>query len=493
MISDGVRVPFDAVVIGAGPAGSASAIGLALNGWRVLLLEKSTFPRDKVCGDFLSPFSLRAVDELGCGRELRALGANRVDRSSLYLNGEEISSGWMPQVDNLDAYGLVVPRMTLDEILFRRAQAVGVDTVEGVEVQGIAVERGGVDVIGRADGRSRLYGGRMAIVASGARSSLPLRMGVATRPRDAELIALRAYYEGIDGDPRMSGIFFNDDYFPGYAWLFPLGGGRANVGLGMVMDVAKRYGINVRTAFLRWLDTDARVREMLGDGRRQGRIVGWPLTTYCGTHGNYGDRVLVVGDAASFVDPINGEGIHTALESARIAASVADQGLRAGDLSASVLSRYEREWRSAFHRDLLTSDLIVTLLRNRELLPVWTLSLRMISRRAVLDPEFAAICGGILAGVVPAHQSLSPKVTTSALTLPPDFWLRNAGEVRRAFEAVLTSLAPTPRSGQSWDAKAVESKYATSWLVEVVTKAWRLVNAFANSDLRNVSRQLGCR
>ena len=474
---------YDAVVVGAGPAGCASAIDLALGGWRVLLVEKSTFPRDKVCGDFLSPRSLRVLDQLGCGPALRALRPNRLDRSTLYLNGEEICTGLIPKVADLDAYGLVVPRVTLDEVLFRRSQAVGVTTVEGFEAKDVGAVGDGVEVVGRAGDRSRAYRGRVAIVASGARTKLSSLLGVVQPARGGDLIALRAYFEGVEGDPRMAGIFFDDAYFPGYAWLFPLGEGRANVGLGMVMDVAKRYGINLRRCFLRWLDTDAGMRAMVGGARRQGRIVGWPLTTYCGTDGNYADRVIVVGDAASFVDPINGEGIHTALESARMAASVADEGLREDDLSAPFLSRYERRWRSAFQRDLLASDLIVTLIKNRELLPLWTLSLRMIAHRALLDPAFAAICGGVLSGVIPTHNSLAPKVTTAALRQPPEFWLRTGPEVRRALEAVLASIAPTPRQGQSWDAKALETEYATAWALEVGEKAWRLLRAFTKPDV----------
>ena len=473
---------YDAVIVGAGPAGCASAIDLALGGWRVLLVEKSTFPRDKVCGDFLSPRSLRVLEQLGCSPALRALRPNRLDRATLYLNGQEICTGQIPTVADLDGHGLVVPRVTLDEVLFRRSQAAGVTTVEGFEVYGVVPVGDGVEVVGRAGDRSRAYAGRVAIVASGARTKLSSLLGVAQPAGGADLIALRAYYEGVEGDPRMAGIFFDDDYFPGYAWLFPLGEGRANVGLGMVMDVAKRYRINLRSSFLHWLDNDAGVRAIVGGARRQGRIVGWPLTTYDGSAGTHSDRVVVVGDAASFVDPINGEGIHTALESGRIAAYVANEGLRAGDLSAAFLSRYEHRWRSAFQRDLLTSDLIVTLIKNRELLPLWTLTLRMIAQRALLDPAFAAICGGVLSGVVPTRRSLSPKVTTAAMRQTPDFWLRNAPEVKRALEAVLASIAPTPRQGQSRDAKALESEYAIGWALEVGKKALRLLNAFTISE-----------
>jgi hypothetical protein len=141
--------------------------------------------------------------------------------------------------------------------------------------------------------------------------ALTLGCGPALRraqPRRGErsslyLFALRAYYEGVAGDPGTAGIFFGAGYFPGYAWLFLSGQGRANLGMGMVMDVSKHYGINVRERFMRWLEEDEGVRERLMGAHLKGWVVGGPLPTYRGNQGNYAERVLVVGDAGRFVEP----------------------------------------------------------------------------------------------------------------------------------------------------------------------------------------------
>lgn len=469
----GGRADYDVVVVGAGPAGSAAAIGMALSGWRVLLVDKATFPRDKVCGDFLSPRSLTALGQLGCWEAVSLAQPYSIRRSVVHLNGELISAGAMPEMAGLPGYGLVIPRMIFDEILFRRAEQAGAKTAERFEVEQISVGAHGVTVSGQSSGRSQSFASRLVIIADGARSQLASSLGVAPR-RDGrrDLFALRAYYDGVASDPGTAAIFFDEAYFPGYAWMFPVGGGRANVGMGMVMDVSRRYGINVRERFVHWLAEDPRLRELLGGARLDGRIVGWPLSTYRGSHGNYANRVLVVGDAGHFVDPVNGEGIHTALETARLAVAVASDALAADDLAVGSLRAYERRWRAALDLDLRTSDLMVTVVKNRALLPLWLLLIRMIAERAATDRDFADRCGGVLAGVVPSHQGLSSELAVKTLFQPPDFWLRNHREVGQAMAAVLTAGGrPAPVAGAARD-RVGESEYALRWALDVIMKTW---------------------
>jgi len=458
------RPHYDVVVVGAGPAGSAAAITLAERGWRVILVDKATFPRDKVCGDFVSPRSLAVLTALGCRDELRRVQPSEIRRSMVHLNGEMISSGPMPQVGDLPGFGLVVPRTVLDEIVFRRACTAGAAAVEGFTATGMDVRADGASVHGDGPAGPSTLEARLVIVADGARSRLAAGLGVTPIDGRRDLFALRAYYRDVPSAPDTTAIFFDADYFPGYAWVFPTGDGGANVGMGMVMDVSRRYGINLRERFLRWLDHDPGLRAMLGGASRQGRIVGWPLTGYLGDHGNYGERVLVVGDAGRFIDPINGEGIHTALESARVAADVADKALTAGDLSAVALSEYEQRWRAKFDLDLRTSDLLVTVSKNRALLPLWLLIIRMVAQRSAVDRDFAAACGGIMAGVVPSHQGLSFGLAVRAAIHRPEFWLRHQVELRQAWTALLTA-ARLRGDG------AVGSEEMTAWLREVTTKS----------------------
>jgi geranylgeranyl reductase family protein len=416
---------YDAIIVGAGPGGSATAIELARGGWRVLLVEKGVFPRDKVCGDLIGPRSLRVLEDLGCGPAVDAAARNRLDGGILYVNGRQIVTAEIPESWELPAYGYAIPRLIFDEIVFRQAQAVGAETVEGCQVKNITFEADGVTVYGLQERRERRFRGRLVIGADGVHSIVARVLGMEQRDTRSIIVALRAYYDNVAGDPSQVDLFFDEAFFPGYGWIFHLGDGRANVGLGMVREVYMHHEINLRRCFDDWVTNDPHVQGRLGDARLDGRIVGWPLNTFRQTGGNYAERALLVGDAGSFIDPINGEGIHTALETAVIAAGVVDQALRADDLSASFLSRYERAWRAALDLDLRTADLFVTIIQNRSLNPLWMWLLNMIGERAIYDPVFAETCGGILTGITPTHHSLSPFMALKALAQHPQIWARS--------------------------------------------------------------------
>ena len=203
---------YDVIVVGAGPGGSAAAIILAGMGWEVLLLDKAVFPRDKVCGDFISPRSLRVLYALGCWPALQEASPNRVESASLYLNGELLTAGVIPQVEHLPNYGYTLPRTILDEIVFRQAQSAGVETIEGCEIKDILIGEDFVMLQAEHDGNSRTFSGRLAIGADGARSTIGQILGMERGDSKSIILALRAYYKDVDGDPSEAAIFFDESY-----------------------------------------------------------------------------------------------------------------------------------------------------------------------------------------------------------------------------------------------------------------------------------------
>jgi geranylgeranyl reductase family protein len=418
---------YDAIVVGAGPGGSAAAACLAAEGWRVLLLEKGVFPRGKVCGDLISPRSIRVLDDIGCGAAVQQAAENRLRGGILHVNGREIATAYIPEVEGLPAYGYAIPRFKFDEIVFRQAQARGAETVEDCRVEQIRFEPDAVQVETLHKGHSYNFRGKLVIGADGVHSIVSRTLGTEHRDKRRVVLALRAYFEGVEGDPSLADMFFDDNFFPGYGWIFQLGGGRANVGLGMIQDVYTRHGINLRERFDTWMRDNPIARQRLGGARLVGRVVGWPLNTFRQSGGNYAERALLVGDAGSFIDPINGEGIHTALETGVIAARVASEALQAGDFRAEFLARYEERWRSALDLDLRVSDLVVTIIRKRELAPLWMSFLHLVGQTCGMDPRFAATCGGMLIGSVPMHHGLSPILAAQTMLHGPDFWRQTLG------------------------------------------------------------------
>jgi geranylgeranyl reductase family protein len=488
---------YDVIVVGAGPGGSAAAIILAQMGWKVLLLDKARFPRDKVCGDFISPRSQFILEMLGCKQALEQTRPNRIHKAALYLDGKQITTGEIPRVETLNNYGYVSPRLILDNIIFQRAREVGAETIEECEVKNITLHTDGVVVEAQQDKTQCSFEGQLVIAADGSRSTAAKVLGENQTSRNA-ILALRAYFDEVEGDEQSADIFFDQKYFPGYAWIFPMANRRANVGLGMVMDTYQRYNLNLRQCLMDWIEQDPFARARLGNARLDGRIVGWPLNTYNSRGGNYSERVLLLGDAASFIDPINGEGIHTALESARMAAQVANEALFTENFSATFLARYEKRWRAAFDLDMRTSDLLVTIIKNRSFNGIWLFVLKMIAQKALADHKYAETCGGILAGVVPTHHSLSPTIITKTLLNPPEAWLQNIGISldQGVPGAVDSSLQLAQEALEAVALIAQQPRHHLEWSMEVASKGLEVVgclgktysDAFVTRTLNNFLR-----
>ncbi len=229
MVANGLNAApdHDVAVVGAGPGGSAAAIGLAQMGWRVLLVDKAAFPRDKVCGDFLSPRSLRVLESLGCREAVERAQPNRIQAASLYLNGEPVTQGVIPQIEDLSNYGYTLPRYVFDEVLFRAAARFGVETVEKCEVTRLENGPDGVTLHAKRAGKPATFRAALAIAADGAHSVLAKQLGFENRDSRARIVALRAYFDGVEGDPARAEIFFDKTYFPGYAWIFRISSGGA--------------------------------------------------------------------------------------------------------------------------------------------------------------------------------------------------------------------------------------------------------------------------
>ncbi len=216
-----VTRPYDVGVIGAGPAGSAAATGLASASWHVLLIDKAVFPRDKVCGDLLSPRSLAVLDTLGCLEAVQRAQTHSIRRSAVYLDGELATVGQMPERGDPPAYGLVVPGMVLDEILFNKAKEQCVDTVEGFTVQELSVDAHRVTVSGHSGNDSGSFLTRLVIIADCAHSRLASHLGLTSGNGKHNLFALRAYFDDVACYPVTAAIFFGRPTSPATPGCFP--------------------------------------------------------------------------------------------------------------------------------------------------------------------------------------------------------------------------------------------------------------------------------
>ena len=323
----------DVIVVGAGPAGSTTAFYLAQAGLDVLLLEKSRFPREKVCGDGLTPRGVRALVAMGIsvGEEdgwvrnkgLRVIGA-----------GQRMELPW-PELSSYPGYGLVRPRTDLDQMLARRAEQAGARLLEGVTVTGpVRDDRTGriTGVTAKAaDGAGeRTYRARVVVAADGNSSRLSVSMGLRKRDDRPLGVAVRTYYRSPrhDDDYLESwlDLWDGDRLLPGYGWIFGMGDGTSNVGLGL-MNTSAAFGHTDYHGLLhKWLAGMPAEWGFTEENRTE-PIRGAALPMGFNRTPHYYQGLLLVGDAGGMVNPFNGEGIAYAMESGEILARTVAQAL----------------------------------------------------------------------------------------------------------------------------------------------------------------------
>ncbi len=315
-------------MIGAGPGGSAAAYHLARNGVDVLVAEKATFPREKVCGDGLTPRGVLALERMGV--DPLDPGFERVDGLRIYTRRTTLELSW-PKLHDFPDYGLVRTRHDLDELLARRAEKAGALLWEGAEVLRPVLTDGWVTgATVRKDDEEIDVRARYVLAADGAASRIGAGAGV-RRDGDRPLgIAARRYYR-IDRTPGpwlevWMDLWDGDDLMPGYGWLFPVADGTINLGAGLLNTFKNFKDLSAQRvfeAFAAMLPASWNVSEETAEGR----ALSGPLPMGFSRRPAAVPGMLLVGDAAGIVNPFTGEGIAYAMESAELAAELVAEAL----------------------------------------------------------------------------------------------------------------------------------------------------------------------
>jgi flavin-dependent dehydrogenase len=387
----------DVIVVGGGPAGSVTAALLAERGYRVLLLDKARFPRHKACSEYVNPAGARLLADLGLERELDALGAHCMEAMLIHApGGRRFLADFASAEPGGTALGL--SRFRLDSLLLDRARAAGVEVREGAHVRNVVVA--GSRVLGVEasieGGRETLRApltvgadGRHGIVARSLALEHPLRW-----PRRTGLIA---HYRGVAGLDRWGEMHV---YQGGYAGLAPLEDGLTNVAFVANSDIVADRDEPLDAFFACGLLGIPDVASKLAGAERVGGIRGVGPMAHRARR-VAGDGFLLVGDAASFLDPFTGDGVYEALRGAHLAAPIADAALRSGEVSAGQLAPYRAARRRAFWARRRVAWLVQGFISSPVLMDYATA--RLAQRQAP-----GTTLSGVLGGLRPAHEALSP-------------------------------------------------------------------------------------
>ena len=379
---------WDVVLVGAGPAGSTTALHLARAGHRVLLLDRKSFPREKVCGDGLIHDAIECARRAGLYDELKA-AAHPLDGLRVYA----------PNGLCVDFSGdfWTLERLRLDHLILRGAITAGASFFPG-EVTGVSQGDAGVQVT--LKGMTAPVKARSALLATGADLSLLRRMGF-TAPSSPSAVAMRCYVQS-EIEIRRLVVCFDGSCLPGYAWIFPLGRSRYNVGCGLFGLAPGDGAPSLQALFNSFLEGFPLARELMAKGELLSLLKGSPLR--CGLEGVPGRcrpaaRILAAGEAIGTTFPFTGEGIGKAMESGELAAGLLDEALRTDRWDG--LSDYP---------GLLERELRLKYLgyqkAERWLSRPWVANL--VARRAIRSPFLRAALEGILNETADPRRVFSP-------------------------------------------------------------------------------------
>ncbi|MCC6928038.1 MAG: FAD-dependent monooxygenase [Gemmatimonadaceae bacterium] len=394
----------EVLVVGGGPAGSATACFLARAGVDVCILDRARFPRDKPCAEYLSPQASRILDEMGALETIERAGAAQLHGmrvrapNGAVIHGEFVAShGFRGFRDR----GLALPRRELDAILLDRARAAGARVVEGAKVRDVlrAGEGRIVGVEGNMDGGRRSWRAELTVGADGLHSVVARRLGLTSRGRFPRRVAVVAHYGGVDGVGRFGEMHVERD---GYLGLADVGRGHTNVAVVVPQRDARAIAGNAGAFLDAWIARHAHLAARFAHATR--------LTTPRAT-GPFNQRArrawapgsALVGDAADFFDPFTGEGIHTALHGGELLTPYAFEGVRAATHRSRdiALAAYDRALNDVLRGKRIVERAVGTAVAYPAL---FNRAAQVLSRRR----DMADLLVGVTGDFVPPREVLRP-------------------------------------------------------------------------------------
>jgi geranylgeranyl reductase family protein len=387
----------EVIVVGGGPAGSATAIHLARSGHRVMLLDKARFPRHKACSEYINPSAVPLLGDLGVLDDIMCAGADRMQAMVVHApNGERFTANYERAQPGQAALG--ISRYRLDQILLDAAKAAGAEVIERAHVRDVLQEDGRVaGVVATIGGTREELRAPLVIGADGHNSVVSRSLDLDAPVPFIHKTGLVAHYRDVTGLDQYGEMHVGHGLYGGFAVLED---GLTNFTLvSSSRNVAARSG-SIEEYFEAAIQTLPEVARKLEGATRVGTLRGVGGMAHRARR-TTGDGFMLVGDAASFLDPFTGEGVHDALKGAMLAAPVATAALRAGDTSRTALEPYRRARREAFTAKRQVCWIVQGFVNAPPLM-------NYVTDRLATRENLGLTLSGVLGNFRPATQALSP-------------------------------------------------------------------------------------
>lgn len=330
---------FDVVIVGAGPAGCATAMALRNSGLRIAIIDKYFFPRDKVCGDAIPGKAVTVLKEIypSFSKELKLFNKKLLTKSTAcFYNNKKVEFNWVQE-----AY--TSARMDFDNFLFSIVKnKTNTKVFESIEIKDIIKNENGFTI--QARNNKTVFKTTMVIGADGINGITAKKLAGYQIDRNHHVASVRAYYKNIsDVSESRTEIYFDKKYLPGYFWIFPLKDNMSNVGFGMLSEDVAQKKINIKKSFYDFIERSETLKNKFNTAEQDGGLMGCGLPLGSKWVKMSGDNFILTGDAASLIDPASGSGIGNAVLSGKLAAEQVMKCFAEKNFGAEFIKAYDKK------------------------------------------------------------------------------------------------------------------------------------------------------
>jgi geranylgeranyl reductase family protein len=348
---------FDVIIVGAGPAGASCALALKDSSLNILLLDKATFPRDKICGDAIGGRSIKNLYKYAPEliEEIRSFGTNEITSTTrVFINNQTPFNFYWKN----EAY--CIKRYEFDALLLKHTLKNNSTLTFKANFKVDDVIEGDDKIVIGNKNTNTYYSANLLVAADGSQSFLAKQLINLKLDTSNFSAAVRAYYSNVDGVlPNQTEIHVYKDFMPGYLWIFPVGNNIANVGYGMLSKEVSKRNINLKQSLSQILERNPQLMKRFQHATIESDIKGFGLALGSRRVQLYGDHFLLVGDAASLIDPKSGDGISNAIESGIISAKTIINSHKLNNFSKEVLKQYKTDLNKKISKELIFSTIIL--------------------------------------------------------------------------------------------------------------------------------------